>query len=130
MGEAGLEIKYFLISAGTEIFEDLKQFPVEGLTELEMQVTIGIGEVGSLGATDFSLMIICGETQRMKHAAKRAKRENVKFKRFAGIDMKVVEDWIRDRVKKCDAGSYEASLPCLRRSFDWEYEGCQPLVSR
>ncbi|MDN3721554.1 hypothetical protein QW131_26205 [Roseibium salinum] len=82
MTEPSLEIKYFLTFHGNEDIEDLKEFPVEGLNELAIYVTIGIGEVGSKSANDFNLMILCGETQRMKHAAKRAGRESVKYKRF------------------------------------------------
>ncbi|ASP35540.1 Imm8 family immunity protein [Labrenzia sp. VG12] len=127
MAGPSLEIKYVLVELGDEVYQDLRLIPTGGLAELEFQVTIGIGEIDRPGADDFSLCCLCNMKRKKSVPAAPA---NTAVKRFDHLDMGRVDAWIRDRVRKCDKGTYEASLPNLRLVFDWEFEGCKPLVSR
>jgi|GEM_PF-6208158 len=125
MSDKCLEIKSFLIFHEREIYDELLEIPTEGLEWLGINVEIDIGEVGCDGTEKFTIGVVCGRPPMSTHRRKERGFRR-KEKRFESLNLSLVERWIRDRVRKCDAGSYKESLPCLCRNFDWEYEGIKP----
>lgn len=101
-----------------EIVDDLTKLP--DCENTGYDVTVDIGEVGETGESLFYVTILSGTcrygAEGTRHTAK-GHPKVIKLPYFSGPDAMAALEKI---VAKCDQGTFERSLPLLRKHFTWE----------
>lgn len=123
MPEPSIEIRYFEMLLGNEFYFSFEEMPQPESEDFQFLLRIYIGEVGYNDEYQFEITVLCGSGMNSKDLLDKWKKAGVKFLYVPEYDASDIQQRLEARVRKCDAGTYDRSLPCLRRVFRWEYEG-------
>jgi Immunity protein 8 len=87
-----------------------------------MQLTLLIGPSGTNKADNFQYYVC---TRKFRDSSNEEIKRSIRFSRYEFMDR---YDWptlkklLNDRVKSCEAATWEESLANLRKKFNWEFE--------
>lgn len=123
MTEPSIETRYYEIFVGNDLCFSLEEIPEPESEDIHFLLRVYIGEVGGNDEDRFEITVLCGAGINSKDHLEYLKKEGRKFLYVSEYDASDIQQRLQAWVRKCDAGTYERSLPCLRRKFYWEYEG-------
>ncbi|WP_346907006.1 hypothetical protein [uncultured Roseibium sp.] len=103
---------------------DIREIPPAD--DLTVQVRLQINDDGRPFGDVFRLDVLCGRDRYNAKQSGKPKNSNWKFIKCERFDPDEVEARILAIVDSCASDWFTRSLDCLRKHFDWEYEGRKP----
>jgi hypothetical protein len=89
--------------------------------QIYIPLTLSIGKVGEAAADLFSIVVATPSAIQG-----RPERRGSKLLVVQEYDWPEIRATLQRWVAQCEGPSWEATVDCLRRRFDWEYEGMGP----
>ncbi|MBD1548226.1 hypothetical protein [Roseibium aggregatum] len=102
---------------------DIREIPPAD--DLTMLARLTINDTGKFYGDDFGITILCGRDRyNVRQSGKQ--KASWKFIKCERFDPDEVEAQILALVDRCASDRFEQWMDCLRKHFNWEYEGMKP----